>query len=89
MTAQHNPLEFTLVGERALVTGAAGGMGRAITAALLAAGATSVVGWDRVLVDSPSVDSRIVDLGDSAPDTGFVELHEVFHLEDQLAALPE
>jgi L-rhamnose mutarotase len=25
-----------------------------------------------------------VDLGDAAPDTGFVELQEVFHLEDQL-----
>jgi L-rhamnose mutarotase len=25
-----------------------------------------------------------VDLGDAAPDTGFVELEEVFHLEDQL-----
>jgi L-rhamnose mutarotase len=30
-----------------------------------------------------------VDLGDTAPDTGFVELTEVFHLEDQLAALPD
>ena len=29
----------------------------------------------------------VVDLGDAAPDTGFVELTEVFHLEDQLAAL--
>ena len=28
-----------------------------------------------------------VDLGDAAPDTGFVQLREVFHLEDQLAAL--
>jgi L-rhamnose mutarotase len=27
-----------------------------------------------------------VDLGDAAPDTGFVELEEVFHLEDQLVA---
>lgn len=26
-----------------------------------------------------------VDLGDAAPDTGFIELEEVFHLEDQLA----
>jgi L-rhamnose mutarotase len=28
-----------------------------------------------------------VDLGDAQPDTGFLELEEVFHLEDQLAAL--
>ena len=26
-----------------------------------------------------------VDLGDARPDTGFVELEEIFHLEDQLA----
>ena len=29
-----------------------------------------------------------VDLGGAAPDTGFLQLQEVFHLEDQLAALP-
>jgi L-rhamnose mutarotase len=28
-----------------------------------------------------------VDLGDARTDTGFVQLEEVFHLEDQLAAL--
>jgi len=28
-----------------------------------------------------------VELGDARPDTGFVRLDEVFHLEDQLAAL--
>ena len=28
-----------------------------------------------------------VELGDARPDTGFVQLEEVFHLEDQLAAL--
>jgi len=28
-----------------------------------------------------------VELGDARPDTGFVQLQEVFHLEDQLAAL--
>lgn len=28
------------------------------------------------------------DLGDARPDTGFLRLEEVFHLEDQLAALP-
>jgi L-rhamnose mutarotase len=28
-----------------------------------------------------------VDLGDARPDTGFVELEEIFHLEDQLAQL--
>jgi len=27
------------------------------------------------------------DLGDSAPDTGFLQLEEIFHLEDQLDAL--
>ena len=27
------------------------------------------------------------DLGDARPDTGFLQLEEVFHLEDQLAAL--
>ncbi len=29
------------------------------------------------------------DLGDARPDTGFVQLEEVFHLEDQLAAAQE
>jgi L-rhamnose mutarotase len=28
-----------------------------------------------------------VELGEARPDTGFVQLEEVFHLEDQLAAL--
>jgi L-rhamnose mutarotase len=30
-----------------------------------------------------------VDLGTARPDTGFLQLQEVFHLEDQLAANPE
>ena len=30
-----------------------------------------------------------VDLGDAQPDTGFLELEEVFHLEDQLDQLPD
>lgn len=30
-----------------------------------------------------------VDLGEARPDTGFVQLEEVFHLEDQLAALAD
>lgn len=30
-----------------------------------------------------------VDLGDAAPDTGFLRLAEVFHLEDQLAGLED
>lgn len=30
-----------------------------------------------------------VELGDARPDTGFVQLEEVFHLEDQLAALEQ
>lgn len=29
-----------------------------------------------------------VDLGDAAPDEGFEQLEEIFHLEDQLGALP-
>ncbi|MFY0406446.1 L-rhamnose mutarotase [Solicola sp. PLA-1-18] len=29
-----------------------------------------------------------VDLGDDAPDTGFLQLEEVFHLEDQIALHP-
>ena len=30
-----------------------------------------------------------VDLGDARPDTGFLQLEEVFHLEDQLDTLPD
>jgi L-rhamnose mutarotase len=30
-----------------------------------------------------------VELGDARPDAGFVQLEEVFHLEDQLAALED
>ena len=30
-----------------------------------------------------------VDLGDARPDTGFLRLEEVFHLEDQLDTLPD
>ena len=29
------------------------------------------------------------DLGEARPDTGFLQLREIFHLEDQLAALEE
>jgi L-rhamnose mutarotase len=29
------------------------------------------------------------DLGDARPDTGFVQLEEIFHLEDQLSALAD
>ena len=39
--------------------------------------------WQREMADF------FVDLGDDRPDTGFVRLREVFHLEDQLAALAE
>lgn len=60
------PLPFTVIGRTALVTGAAGGMGRAITAALLHAGVTSVHGWDRVPSAEAGVTSRIVDLSDTA-----------------------
>jgi len=30
-----------------------------------------------------------VDLGDARPDTGFIQLEEVFHLEDQLPGSPD
>ena len=30
-----------------------------------------------------------VDLGDARPDTGFVQLEEIFHLEDQLEAVDQ
>src|SRR5690554_2830774 len=53
-----------VVGATALVTGAAGGMGRAISAALLASGVTTVYGFDRVAVDQDGVTSAIVDLSD-------------------------
>jgi NAD(P)-dependent dehydrogenase (short-subunit alcohol dehydrogenase family) len=65
-TAQISPLPFTLIGKTALVTGAAGGMGRAITAALLHAGASTVYAWDRVHTDSDGVTAQLVDLSDSA-----------------------
>ncbi len=35
-----------------------------------------------------AMSEHFVDLGDAQPDTGFLQLEEVFHLEDQLAALP-
>ena len=69
MSTNQAPLGFTLIGTTALVTGAAGGMGRAITAALLNAGATTVYAWDRLPTDSDGVISQIVDLAD----TGDVE----------------
>ncbi|MDQ0104039.1 NAD(P)-dependent dehydrogenase (short-subunit alcohol dehydrogenase family) [Paenarthrobacter nicotinovorans] len=60
-----SPLSFSLVGKTALVTGAAGGTGRAITAALAAAGASRILGWDRIADDSPNVEGQIVDLSDT------------------------
>ena len=36
--------------------------------------------WQREMAD------LFLDLGDAQPDTGFVQLEEVFHLEDQLPA---
>ncbi|WP_353987238.1 SDR family NAD(P)-dependent oxidoreductase [Ruicaihuangia caeni] len=53
-----------LVGATALVTGAAGGMGRAITRALAAAGASTIYALDRVAADDDHVDSIVVDLAD-------------------------
>lgn len=58
------PLPFTLVGATALVTGSAGATGRAITEALLAAGATTVYGWDRVQNDDDNSTFTAVDLSD-------------------------
>ncbi|WP_181136296.1 SDR family NAD(P)-dependent oxidoreductase [Rathayibacter sp. AY1F3] len=66
MTTLLTDNHFTLVGDVALVTGAAGGMGRAITAALVAAGATTVYGWDRVDTVGFGVTGAVVDL--SRPD---------------------
>lgn len=66
MNRNQAPLGFTLIGTTALVTGAAGGMGRAITAALLNAGASTVYAWDRLPTDSDGVTSQIVDLADTS-----------------------
>ncbi|WOH20562.1 SDR family oxidoreductase [Paenarthrobacter sp. GOM3] len=59
------PLGFSLVGKTALVTGAAGGTGRAITTALTAAGASHILGWDRIADDSPNVEGKVIDLSDT------------------------
>lgn len=56
----------TLIGPVALVTGAAGGMGRAIARSLLAAGAETVYGVDRVAADIDGVESITADLSDLA-----------------------
>lgn len=53
-----------LVGPYALVTGASGGVGRAVTRALQAAGATTVHGWDRAAGWDADVRGRVVDLAD-------------------------
>lgn len=53
-----------LVGPVALVTGAAGGMGKAITRALVAAGATTVYAIDRVDSKGERIRSVVADLGD-------------------------
>ncbi|WP_332603174.1 SDR family NAD(P)-dependent oxidoreductase [Arthrobacter sp. S2(2024)] len=73
-----SPLGFSLIGRTALVTGAAGGTGRAITSALVAAGATRVLGWDRVADDSPNVEGMVIDLSDTADvERALAELDEV------------
>jgi L-rhamnose mutarotase len=38
--------------------------------------------WQREMAE------LFVDLGDARPDTGFLQLEEVFHLEDQLGGVP-
>ncbi|MGO1539756.1 MAG: SDR family NAD(P)-dependent oxidoreductase [Leucobacter sp.] len=53
-----------LVGPVALVTGAAGGMGRAITRTLVAAGATTVYALDRIEAEGDGIESVIADLSD-------------------------
>lgn len=53
-----------LVGPVALVTGAAGGMGRAITRTLVAAGATTVYALDRVESEGEGIESIVADLSD-------------------------
>ena len=53
-----------LVGPVALVTGAAGGMGRAITRTLVAAGATTVYALDRVAAEGEGIEGIVADLGD-------------------------
>lgn len=55
-----------LIGPTAIVTGSAGGMGRAITRALAAAGATTVYGIDRVESPGDGVTSIVADLADAS-----------------------
>lgn len=77
MVSAVNPLPFELIGDVALVTGAAGGTGRAITAALREAGARRIFAWDRVVAEGDSVDARVVDLSDTAAlQTALAELDE-------------
>lgn len=65
MTASVTPLPAgVLVGATALVTGSAGGMGRAITLALAEAGASTVYALDRVPSEGDHLESVTVDLSD-------------------------
>jgi NAD(P)-dependent dehydrogenase (short-subunit alcohol dehydrogenase family) len=64
-TPATSPLLTTpLVGTTALVTGAAGGIGLAISAALIASGAQRVYGLDRVEAKGEGVEGIIIDLID-------------------------
>lgn len=53
-----------LVGPVALVTGAAGGMGKSITRTLVAAGATTVYAIDRVAAEGEGIEPIVADLSD-------------------------
>ena len=64
------------IGDVALVTGAAGGVGRAVTTALRGAGVSTVYGWDRVPGCGDHVLEQVIDLADPA------------HVEDALHSMP-
>ncbi|MFJ6900600.1 SDR family NAD(P)-dependent oxidoreductase [Streptomyces hokutonensis] len=65
-TASPTRVEFDLIGSTVLVTGAAGGIGRAIVDAMLDAGARTVIAWDRAPLDHDAVTFHRVDLAVAA-----------------------